>query len=165
MYIDRQIDRYVKMLIIPQSSAGDQTLVQSKKHTWNTENDLFKYCIYVYMHLRMKTHITYVYTDTCMSTSINTGAPQCRNRVAEIPGSMEVSITSSKSPSDHVYIYMSLYVHLSPQSNAGGLTLAVPETQCRNPGTGFVQSKGLTYIFYICVFMHLSKDNLIVFIL
>ena len=82
------------------------------------------------MYMRMKTHITYVYTDTCMSTSINTGAPQCRNRVAEIPGSMEVSITSSKSPSDHVYIchYMSTLA-LSQMPEASHLL-------CRKPNAG-----------------------------
>ena len=134
------------MLIIRQSSAGDQMLVQSKKHTWNTENDLFKYCIYVYMHLRMKTHITYVYTDTCMSTSINTGllnagTTGCRD--SRIDGGLHHQFEVAQRSCIYICHYMSTLA-LSQMPEASHLL-------CRKPNAG-IQAQGLCSLRALHIF-------------
>ena len=105
------------------------------------------------MHLRMKTHITYVYTDTCMSTSINTGllnagTTGCRD--SRIDGGLHHQFEVAQRSCIYIYIchYMST-LDLSQVPEASHLL-------CRKPNAG-IQAQGLCilralHIFSICMY-------------
>ena len=76
-------------------------------------------------------HISHMYIQIHVCLHLSTqGSSMQEPQDAEIPGSMEVSITSSKSPSDHIYTchYMSTLA-LSQMPEASHLL-------CRKPNAG-----------------------------
>ena len=100
------------------------------------------------MHLRMKTHITYVYTDTCMSTSINTGllnagTTGCRD--SRIDGGLHHQFEVAQRSC--IYIYICHYMSTLALSQ-------VPEAThllCRKPNAG-IQAQGLCSLRALHIF-------------